>query len=58
MPVPALPPLQIIAQIDSPMGIQNYDSILEQADGIMVSRGHLGLRIPVEKVGWGAVEEV
>lgn len=41
---------QIICKIESALGIQNLESILDVSDGIMVARGDLGTEIPSEVV--------
>lgn len=41
---------RIIAKIEKPQAVENIDSIIEAADGVMIARGDLGLEIDLARV--------
>ena len=42
--------VQIIAKIENGSGIENLDSILEIADGVIIARGDMGVEVPFDQL--------
>ena len=42
--------MEVIAKIENQQGIDNFDDILDTADGIMIARGDLGVEVAAERI--------
>lgn len=46
----AAPGTPIIAKIEKPQAVDNLDAIANEADGVMIARGDLGVELPLERL--------
>lgn len=44
--------IKVFAKICSREAIKNFDEILEEADGIVIARGHLAVELKLEEVAF------
>jgi len=42
--------VKLLAKIENQQGVDNFSSILEASDGILIARGDLGVEVPTEEV--------
>ncbi len=42
--------IKVVSKIENQEGIENFEDILEQSDGVMVARGDMGVEMPLELI--------